>query len=105
MKKYPKIKKFTFKKYQPEGQYRSFELGSTDIKLKRKVVGQIAERRSNYKWYVSFAVKKEATSQSPAEFKWETLIVPFDSEAEARSFLNEKIEKIIEKYDLYSFDN
>jgi len=99
------MKKFTFKKWVPEGRYRSFETGSTDIKLNKKIVGQIAERRLDYKWTISFAVKKEKTSNDPAGFTWKKMIIPFDSEPEARKFIQERTEEIIAKFDLYSFDD
>ena len=99
------MKKFTFKKSVPEGRYRSFELGSTDIKLSKKIVGMINERRLDYKWTISFAVKNEKTEQDPAGFKWKRLVVPFDSEKEARKFIQEKTEEIIAKFDLHSFEN
>ena len=97
--------KFTFKKDVPEGPYNSFEMGSTDIKLKKKVVGHISERRPDYQWTVSFAIKKEKTKQKPAPFKWIKLIHPFESEKRARKFCQDHADEIINKYDLYSFED
>ena len=95
--------KFTFKKYIPTGQYRSFELGSTDIKMKGHMVGQIAQTRDEG-WRVGFTVKKEATKESPAPFKWVFFKVRFSTEKEARVDVIKAEEQIQKRFDLYQFE-
>lgn len=97
--------KFTFKKDNPVGRYRSFELDHTEIKLKKKVVGHIQESRGNHTYSVSFAIKKEITKKEPAPFKWVRLKARFKTEAEARVFVKKHEEQIQERYDLYQFED
>ncbi len=95
---------FTFKKMIHTGRYKGFEKDFTDIKLKRKIVGYIREVEFR-KYKISFAVKKEPTKEDPAPFRWVRLVIQFKTEKEAREFLKERAEDIINKYDLYSFDD
>ena len=97
--------KFTFKKYIPTGRYKSFELKYTDIKLKKKVIGHISELRDSHKYRVSFAIKKEKTKKDPAPFKWVSFKKQFDTEKEARDFVNDDPQAIQDKLDLYSFED
>jgi len=98
--------KFTFKKYRHTGRYGSFELDQTIIKLKKKEVGYIAEKKHlGYKYQISFAIKKEPTKEKPAPFKWITLKYIYETEKEAREFINANTEKIMKQFDLYQFEN
>ena len=97
--------KFTFKKAIHTGKYRSFALDRTDIKLNKKEVGHISESKNDYKYNISFAIKKEKTKVDPAPFKWITLKKKADSEPEARNFIKKNEEEIQKKYDLYQFED
>lgn len=96
--------RFSFKKHIREGRYGSFQKKSSDIKLKRKIVGILTEVEFD-KWKVSFAVKKEKTEEDPTPFKWIRLTKTCSSEIEAREFVNKNADVIVEKYDLYPFED
>lgn len=99
---------FTFKKNIPTGKYKSFETESHEIKIKRKLVGHINQPShfSNEEdFYVMFSIKKEATKNSPASFKWITLKRRFKTADEAKTFLNKNFERLTKQFDLYYFDN
>jgi len=94
---------FTFKKHIYQGQYASFERDYTDIKLKKKVVGNIVEIRNGY-YQVGFMVVKQdiLEDKNPnCEWRWIFLAKTFSNEKEAREFVNFGYEKIIKKYNLY----
>jgi len=95
---------FTFKKYIRTGRYRSFELSSTDIKLKGKMVGSISETRGNG-YGVGFMIKKEKTENDPCPFKWIFLKKRFLTEPEARDFIKKHEVAIKEGYDLHSLED
>jgi hypothetical protein len=103
---------FTFKKNVSTGRYASFEAESHDIKLKRKVVGSIAEfrilgRRSDPdegKFLIRLAVKRDRTKENPVPFKWITLKHRVEDVLEAKKLLNDNFEAIVAKYDLHSFE-
>ena len=94
---------FTFKKHIPTGRYRSFEKDHTDIKIKKKVIGYIAEVAWD-KYQIHLAIKKKPTEKDPSNFKWANIIRTFSNEKEAREFLQKNFEKIKE-LNLYSFDD
>ena len=98
--------KFTFKKSISTGRYRSFELDSTTIKIKRKMVGNICQTRRDERVYeIRFAIKRLRTEKDPAPFKWITLKKKCTSEPEAKEFLRKYEKEIQEKYDLYHFED
>uniref|UniRef100_A0A6M3L0A0 Uncharacterized protein n=1 Tax=viral metagenome TaxID=1070528 RepID=A0A6M3L0A0_9ZZZZ len=94
---------FTFKKQKKEGRYKSFQKDFTDIKLKKKAVGYIAQEET-FSYRVSFAIKKEKTKSDPAPFKWITFKKRFKTEKRARKFANKNFNEIIEKFDLHKFE-
>lgn len=99
--------KFTFKKCIKTGRYRSFENDSIDIKVKGRVCGNIAELShfspNSGKYRIGFMVERQPTEQDPAPFKWVWIKKLFDTENEARSFVTEKGNDVIEqaKVNLY----
>jgi hypothetical protein len=99
-----KYNKFTFKKVVHTGMYRSFELDQTVIKLRKKEVGFIEEKR-NRKYRISLAVKKEPTKKNSANFRWITLNKKSENENEARNFIRKFNDEIQEKYNLHLFDD
>ena len=99
---------FTYKKHIPVGRYRSFEEEQHDIKLKKKVVGHIAEAghfSGKTGFGISLAVKKEATKEEPASFRWANLKARFNNADEAKAFLEKNFDAIIKQYDLHSFED
>ncbi len=96
--------KFTFKKYRPTGCYASFEKGFTDIKIKKKQVGIIWEREGG-KWQIRFTVNREPTKEKPAPFKWIFVIEKFNSEKEAREWIQNNTDIIHTHLDLHYLEN
>jgi len=101
--------KFTFKRHEKKGKYRSFQEDNTDIKLNKKVVGTIHElshlSKERGKYKVLFAVKKEKTKKSPAPFKWARVKQLFPDEESAREWIQNNSEKIQKQLDLYFFED
>jgi len=95
--------KFAFKKMKKEGRFRSFQKDVTDIKINKKVVGHITEN-DDFLYSVSFSVKKQPTKSDPATFKWVVLKKKFESEKEARDYIQNCIERIVSQLDIYSHD-
>lgn len=87
--------KFTFKRNVPTGPYRSFFKKNTYIRLKGLIVGSIQEGDGFYDWYVRLSIKDETNEN--AGRRWIQLKKRFSNEAEARQFLNDNFEKILEK--------
>lgn len=94
---------FTFKKHIAVGRYSSFELDQTEIKLKKQQVGIIYETREHL-YKIRFAIKKEKTTEDPADFKWIILKGKFNTEEKARGIIKKFSKEIQEKYDLYFFE-
>ena len=93
--------RFTFKTEKSKGKYRSFYLDTHYIKFKKKVVGTISDRD----WHISLMVKKEKSEEDPSPFRWITLKRKSNSLQEAKIWLNEAINLITEKYDLYELEH
>lgn len=96
---------FTFKTEQPTGRWRSFDVPIHYIKLKKKVVGTI-EPTPPHK--IHLMVIKDDTMEDGnknCDWKWITLKREFVSVDEAKAFLKEYEQKIIEKYKLKMLDN
>lgn len=100
--------KFTFKTEKPTGRYRSFDVDTHHIKLKKKKVGYINDkfRSEDGKFSISLAVSKAITPESSAPFKWIKLKKEFDTLDEAKIFLNEPVNfKFLTKHiKLYQFE-
>lgn len=94
--------KFTFKKHPKETGLSAVgnPYPDVDIKHKKKIVGMIASpnwRTKDNKWAIRLMLKDKEN------FQWVTLKARFDNEAEARQFLNERVDQILDK-DLYYMD-
>lgn len=87
--------RFTFKDNHPTGRYRSFDRMHSDIKLKRKTCGTIHELPEFDNWSIRFMVK------SPDGFKWITLKYKPKSLKEAKEFLRNNTQAILDKFDLH----
>jgi hypothetical protein len=92
----------SFKKHKHEGRYRSFEKDFSDIKLDKKVIGHIQEVNWNI-YQIGFAKIKEKTNDDPAPFKWVWIKQKFNSEKEARMWVNANFEAVKEQINLYRF--
>lgn len=91
--------KFTFKKHIRTGKYRSFEKELTDIKLNTKITGSISEETGVYR--IGLIVRDLSGKNPNCCWKWIFLATKFDSEKDARVFLNKNIDRIMEKYELH----
>jgi hypothetical protein len=95
--------KFTFKR-EPRAtglMATAYPYQHVQIKLKKKVVGQIIPRRNYgeggaYLWVVGFRCKVEG----PTKWEWKFLKKKFENEDEARAYVNEKFEAIM-KWGIY----
>ncbi len=95
--------KFTFKKQPRETGLRSVghPYQSVDIKHNKKVVGTINAPywpRNSHKWDIQLAVRDGDL------WTWRTFRKRFDTEADARQFLQENAESILSKHTLHYFE-
>lgn len=84
--------RFTFKKEPRETGLSGVACPypNTRIKLGGKLVGTIYApdwTTKDNKWSVQFMIQYEAGSTAPCEFRWATLKKRFDSEPEAREYV------------------
>ena len=103
--KMKKQMKFTFKTIKPTGRYRSFEANNHHIKLKRKQLGSIDDKFPHS--IRLMVVKKDILEDGNpnCNWKWITLSKKSDSIKEAKEFLNNNIEGIMNKYTLHQHDS
>lgn len=97
--------KFTFKTIRPTGPYKSFEHEIHEIKLKRKVVGSIF---SVEPYQVSFMVIKKDINEDKNPnciWKWIRLQKTYTSIEEAKITINNHIDAILKKYNLYMMED
>jgi hypothetical protein len=93
--------KFTFKTDKPTGRYRHFFPSHHYIKLKGKTCGSI-EDRIPYK--IRFMVFKEDIMEDKnpnCVWKWITLKQNCLTLQEAKDFVNENFDAIMQKYKMY----
>jgi hypothetical protein len=96
--------KFSFRKVIQAGKWRSFQEECHEIKLNKKVVGRIKWSREDGLFLISLVVKKNVTKEDPASFKWITLKGRYNTAEEARQMLGKNIDIILQRYNLYSFE-
>ena len=101
------MSKFTFKKEPyPTGLASVCFTPSTCIRTKRGFsVGTIyppSDFRAEKNWRICLAL---TDNEEKCGFKWITLKARFDTEPEARTWLNENYAKITERYDLYQMED
>jgi hypothetical protein len=101
--------KFTFRK-QPRITGKAgigYPIRSIDIKLRNKKVGQISAPNWLKDWEIWVTVlKKDIMEDKNPNCEWRNVrlaILPVSDE-DAKEYLQENIEKIIEKFTLYSLD-
>jgi len=96
--------KFTFKTIKPVGRYSAFDIDEIQIKLNKKEVGEISPEKP---FEIRLAVEKTetVTDNNPnCEWKWISLKKKSETLEEAKIFLNEHIESIMNKYTLHQFE-
>ena len=96
---------FTFKKEPREGKWGWLQKKNIYIKLNQKKVGDIFEETHGGVWGITFFIKKEPIKEKPADFKHVTLVKRFETSEDAKIFLNEKFNTIINEFDLYQFED
>ena len=95
--------KFTFKKLEATGRYRSFQADHTDIKLTKKVCGSISEQR-NGTYSVAFIVNGSTPDNPNCPWHWRKINIQFPSESAARAWIQENAKAIRADLDLYLLD-
>jgi hypothetical protein len=100
---------FTYKKDKPATGLRAvgYSTPSTAIKLRGKEVGTIVApswQTKDHKWGVRIAVEKEPTKEEPASFRWIQFKIRFDSEPEARGWLQANAHHIQRMFVLHQFE-
>jgi hypothetical protein len=92
---------FTFKRNNPTGRYKSFNNIFTDVKIKGKQCGVINEGDGFNNWSVRLIVKDE---KQHCGWRWAKLKKRFASEQEARDFLKENYEKLVDGLNVVCID-
>ena len=91
--------KFTFKTIKPTGKYRSFQSPEHRIKFEGKVVGTI----SSEDYIIRLMVYKDPAKEDKnpnCPWEWIRLAKSSKSLTEAKTFLNDNIVTIIQKWTL-----
>lgn len=100
--------KFTFKKEKSETGLRAVGNPYPDTLIrisKGKHVGSIVApnwQTEDNLWRIRLLVKDD---DSNAGFRWVRLVAKFETEPEARAFLNSKYAELRAKYDLYEMED
>lgn len=92
--------KFTFKTVTPTGKWKSFDKNQYLIKYNNEEVGRITDNE----WKIKLTIIKDdinSDGNPNCTWKWITLGKKSESLQEAKDFLNQNIDKILEKYNLY----
>jgi hypothetical protein len=92
--------RFTFKTTHPTGSYRSFYDPYHTIKFKKQTVGTIDHKTNKISLMV---VKTDTITDNNPNCEWKsiTLAVKPKSLQEAKDFLNENVDRILERYTLH----
>jgi len=102
-----KKNKFTFKTTKATGRFRSFSHDTHDIKLNNKIVGQISDAKSDIPFDISLIVKKNdinSDGNPNCVWKWIRLKKKSNSLQEAKDFLNEHVDSLLAKYNLFPIE-
>jgi len=98
---------FTFKTEKATGKYRSFYSDDVYIKFRKKVCGEIIERKTDdqkriYKIRLQVIKDDKITDDNPNSiWKWITLTKEFDIVDDAKTWLKENKDGIFNKFNLY----
>ena len=98
--------KFTFKTIKPTGKWKSFDNDNHIIKLNKKEVGYIIDDDKKPFEIRLAVIKKDILEDGNANCVWKWITLKKESETlqEAKDFLNENINAILEKIEIYYFD-
>lgn len=108
---------FSFKKDIPSGRYRSFEAQNNyDIRLNKKVVGAIMQIRTigpnKDEDEGKFLLRLMVNKKDPMEdrnpncvWKWITLKRRFESAEEAKQFVLDGAERLMQQFDLHCLED
>lgn len=88
------MKNFTFKTIKPAEQWRSFNCDEIQIKLDKKVCGNIDDRKPHTIRLMVFKKDIMEDGNKNCLWKWITLIDRFESIDKAKAFLKENFDKI-----------
>ena len=93
--------KFTFKTENPTGRYSSFYSSTHYIKLTKKQVGTISDKKPYL--IKLMVVKKDINEDGHPNCKWKYITLKKESESlqEAKDFLNKNIETIRSQFELH----
>jgi hypothetical protein len=95
---------FTFKTERATGKYRSFSPDRHVIKLNRKEVGLIEDKKP-YKIRLAVIKKDIMEDKNPnCPWKWITLKHESESLDDAKKFLKENYDRIMELFNIHYFD-
>ncbi len=95
---------FTFKTEKPTGKWKAFQSDQHYIKFKGKEVGEIGHE---HPFTIRLMVIKDDINEDKntnCKWKWIKLSKKSESLMEAKDFLNNKIDSIMEKYNLHLFE-
>lgn len=108
---------FSFKRDVPEGRWGSFQpQHNYDIKLNKKIVGSIGEVRtigsSGKEDEGKFLLRLIVNKKDPMEdknpncsWRWITLKRRFESAEEAKQFILDNSERLIQQFDLHCLED
>ena len=100
--------KLTFKKEKKETGLGSFGTQpSTCVKHNKKHIGNIFYSRWKSIWEIQIAVKQIPTKEDPCKFRWVFPKQKFSTEPEARKYIKEHLESILNKhnFELHYFED
>jgi|WetSurSiteA1Bulk_404760.scaffolds.fasta_scaffold59753_2 hypothetical protein len=98
---------FTFKKHEKTGRFGWVQKDFTDIKLNKKKVGLIQELEGK-SYRIGFMITKTPTKDYPADFEWTYIKQRFDSEQNAKKWIenNSERKKLMKNYEvMYSAED
>jgi len=95
---------FTFKTTKPEGPHKSFHPSQHDIKIKKKIVGYIADAEP-FTIHLMVIKKDIMENGNPnCDWKWISLKKESTSLQEAKDFLQENFDPITIRFNLYRME-
>jgi len=91
--------KFTFKRDERwTGLASVGQRRGADVKLKGRVIGRIDQKYDSTTYRVRFMFKRTPTADRPAPFEWQSLTRTFESEEQARVYLNERVDQMVARW-------
>lgn len=98
--------KFTFKKQKRETGLSGvgYPNPNTDIKFNKKVCGTICApnwQTEDHKWRIRLAVMKPEGMSENCDWKWISFKARFDTEQQAREWLQQNVDSLLKKYQFH----